>query len=208
MPKNHSAVKQYKNLACSYDSRFQKYIEATTNKVAASTNIAPGAKVLDLGCGTGEMLFKLGQEYPNVGLLAGIDASEDMLKLARIKLKSFKTVNLYLGSIEKLPYPDEHFDLIVSSGVLHYVQAIEAMTKEAFRVLKPQGSILLIDMAQEALTTKISYLLRRISDLGTVRFYSLHSVSELLRSEGFEIQSAELFKAGMFGLYLIRGVKP
>ncbi len=208
MPDNLSSVKQYKNLAGSYDSRFQKYIEATTSKVAAFANITPGYKVLDLGCGTGEMLLKLGQEYPNVGLLAGIDASEDMLKLAKTKLKSFKTVNLQLGSIEKLPYLDEHFDLIVSSGVIHYVQDIASMTQEAFRVLKPQGSILLIDMAQEALTTKISYLLRRVTDPSTVRFYSLHSASELLRSQGFEIQSAELFKAGFFGLYMIQGVKP
>ncbi len=208
MPDNPPTVKQYKNLAGSYDSRFQQYIEATTSKVVASANIAPSCKVLDLGCGTGEMLFKLGQEYPNVGLLAGIDASEDMLRLAKTKLKSFKTVNLQLGSIEKLPYPDEHFDFIVSSGVIHYVQDIDSMTKEAFRVLKPHGRILLIDMAHEALTTKISYLLRRVTDPGTVRFYSLHSASELLRSQGFEIQSAELFKAGLYGLYLIQGVKP
>ncbi len=208
MSDNNSTVKQYKSLARSYDSRFQEFINVTTDKMAALANITPGEKVLDLGCGTGEMLFKLGKEYPNVGLLAGIDASEDMLELAKTKLKPFKAASLELGSIEKLPYPDEHFDLIVSSGVVHYVVDIASMSKEAFRVLKPQGRILLIDMAKESMVTKISSLLRRITDPGTVRYYSLHSASDLLRAQDFEIQSAELFKAGYFGLYLIQGEKP
>jgi ubiquinone/menaquinone biosynthesis C-methylase UbiE len=208
LPKNSAAIKQYKNLAHIYDSRFQKFISVTTNKVATLANIAPGGKVLDLGCGTGGMLFKLGQEYPNVELLAGIDASEDMLQLARIKLNSYKNVDLQLGSVEKLPYPDENFDLIVSSGVIHYVQDTARMIEETLRVLKPHGNILLTDMAKESMATKIVSLFQRVTDPGAVRYYSLHSASELLQSRGFEIQSAELFKAGSFGLYLIQGVKP
>jgi ubiquinone/menaquinone biosynthesis C-methylase UbiE len=208
MSENTSAVKQYKNLSRSYDSRFEEFIKVTTNKVSAHSGISPGNNVLDLGCGTGAMLLGLAQEYPNIRLLAGIDASENMLKLAKTKLATFKTVNLQLGCIEKLPYPDGYFDLIVSSGVIHYVVDIDAMTKEAHRVLKPHGSILLIDMAKESLATKISSLFRRVTDPGAVRYYSLHSASELLRSQGFVIQSAELFKAGLFGLFLIKGVKP
>ncbi len=205
---NHSTVKQYKNLAHSYDLRFRKFVEVTATKVASLANIAPGDKVLDMGCGTGEVLFRLGQKYPDVGLLAGIDASEEMLELARTKLSSFKTVNLQLGSIEKLPYPDEYFDLIVSSGVIHYIQDIASMTEETYRVLKPHGRVLLIDMANESLTTRILSLFRRVTDPGAVRYYSLYSASELLRSRGFEIQSGELFKAGIYGLYLIQGKKP
>jgi ubiquinone/menaquinone biosynthesis C-methylase UbiE len=208
MPDNNSTKKQYKKLANSYDSRFQKYIETTSCTVAAIANIAKGGKVLDLGCGTGEMLFNLGKAYPDIGLLAGIDASDDMLRRAKTKLNAFKTVDLQLGSVEKLPYPNQHFDLIVSSGVMHYVQDISSMTKETFRVLKPHGRILFIDMAKESLTTKTVSLFRSVTDPGAVQFYSLHSASELLRLQGFEIQSAVSFKAGIYGLYLIQGVKP
>jgi ubiquinone/menaquinone biosynthesis C-methylase UbiE len=154
------------------------------------------------------MLFNLGKAYPDIGLLAGIDASDDMLRRAKTKLNAFKTVDLQLGSVEKLPYPNQHFDLIVSSGVMHYVQDISSMTKETFRVLKPHGRILFIDMAKESLTTKTVSLFRSVTDPGAVQFYSLHSASELLRLQGFEIQSAVSFKAGIYGLYLIQGVKP
>jgi ubiquinone/menaquinone biosynthesis C-methylase UbiE len=208
MSENTSAVKQYKNISRSYDSRFREYITVTTNKIAALTNIAPGTSVLDLGCGTGDMLLKLAQEYSNAGLLTGMDTSEEMLTLAKAKLASFTNVHLQLGSIEKIPYPDKHFDLIVSSGVIHYIQDIDSMTKEAFRVLKPHGRILLIDMAKESLTTKISSVFRSVADPGTVRYYSLHSASKLMRSQGFEIQSVGLFRAGVFGLFLIESVRP
>lgn len=208
MTDKNLALKQYKKLAQSYNRRFQKFIKITTHKAARRAAIAPGDKVLDLGCGTGEMLFRLGQDYPQVGLLAGIDASEDMLKLAKTKLASTKAVRLRLGTVEKLPYPDEHFDLIISVGVIHYVQHVDYMTKEALRVLKPHGRILLIDMAAEFMTTKLSSLFRRLLDPGAVRYYSLDSASRLLRTSGFEIQSAELFQAGIFGLYLIEGAKP
>jgi ubiquinone/menaquinone biosynthesis C-methylase UbiE len=208
MSENTSAVKQYKNLSRSYDSRFRVYITITTNKIATLTNISPGMNVLDLGCGTGDMMLKLAQEYSNAGLLAGIDTSEEMLTLAKAKLASFTNVRLQLGSIEEIPYPDEYFDLIVSSGVMHYVDDIDSMSKEAFRVLKPHGRILLIDMANESLSTKISLLFRRLIDPGAVRYYSCKSGSEILRSHGFEISSSELFNAGTFGLFLIDGLKP
>ena len=207
MSDNDSTIKQYKKLAKSYNFRFPSYLKVITDKVAAIANITPGDRVLDLGCGTGELIFRLAQEYPATGELVGIDISEEMLKRAKSKLDSFKAVSLHSGNIEQISYPDEYFDLIVSSGVMHYVRNPKNMIKEALRVLRPRGRFLLIDMAQESLTTRISSLFRRITDPGTVQFYSLHSVSELLSSQGFKIRSSKLFKAGIFGLYLIEAEK-
>lgn len=200
-------MKQYKKLAPSYNSRFPSYLQVTTGKIAATANIMPDDRVLDLGCGTGELLFTLAQKFPAANEFVGIDLSEEMLKLAKSKLDAFKAVSLRSGNIEQIPYPDASFDLIVSSGVLHYVRNPKTMMREALRVLKPRGRLLLIDMAQESLTTKISSMFRRIADPGAVQYFSLHSVSALLGSQGFKILSSELFSAGIFGLYLIEGEK-
>ena len=207
MSNNDSTIKQYKKLAKSYNFRFPSYLKVTTDKVVKIASIAPGGKILDLGCGTGELLFKLAKKYPAVSELVGIDISEEMLKRAKSKLDFFKTVSLHLGDIEKIEYPDEYFDLIVSVGVMHYIRNPESMTKEALRVLKHGGRFLVIDMAEESLTTKISSLLRKITDPGAVQFYSLHSISELLTSQGFKIHSAKLFMAGIFGLCFIEAEK-
>ncbi|MDQ3238906.1 MAG: class I SAM-dependent methyltransferase [bacterium] len=206
MSNNDPTIKQYEKLAKSYDFRFPSYLNATTDKVVAMANIAPGSKILDLGCGTGELLFKLAQKYPANVEFVGIDISEEMLKQAKSKLDSFKSVSLHSGDIEQVSYPDEYFDLIVSIGVMHYIQNPKIMTKEAFRVLKREGSYMLIDMAQESLTTKIFSFLRRIES-GAKQFYSLNSISELLSSQGFKICFSELFKAGMYGLYFIKTKK-
>ena len=207
MSNNDRTIKQYKKLAKSYNFRFPSYLKITTDKVAKIANITPGGKVLDLGCGTGELLFKLVQKYPATAELVGIDISEEMLKRAKSKLDSFKTVSLHVGNVEKIAYPDEYFDLIVSVGVMHYVRNPKSMITEALRVLKHGGRFLLIDMAEESMTTKISSVLRKITDPGAVQFYSLHSISELLTSQGFKIRSSELFQAGIFGLYLIEAEK-
>ena len=99
MLNNDSTMKQYKKLAKSYNFRFPSYLKVTTDKVAAIANIMPGGRVLDLGCGTGELLFKLAQKYGATGELVGIDVSEEMLKRAKSKLDSFKTVSLHVGKI-------------------------------------------------------------------------------------------------------------
>jgi ubiquinone/menaquinone biosynthesis C-methylase UbiE len=200
-------VKQYRTLSRSYDRRFKTYINAVTDKVLTSAYIRNDDRILDLGCGTGEMLFKLVQEYSCIKELAGIDLSEDMLKLARAKLDSFEAVSLSKGTIEKLEYPDNHFDLVISSGVLHYVKNVKGMASEVFRILKPDGLFLLIDMNQGSLTTKISLALRRMTDPATVRYYSRQSASDLLTSQGFTIGLVELFKAGNFGLFLVEAMK-
>lgn len=200
-------TKEYKTLSKSYDSRFQAYIQSVTNKIVIATKTAETGRMLDLGCGTGEVLLKLAQTYPNIQELAGIDLSEDMLALAKGKLGAFKNTMLSQGNIEHIPYADKHFDLVVSSGVLHYVNDPEGMAREVNRVLKPQGHFVLIDMANESLVTKVSSVLRRVTDPGTVRFYSKKSAMEMLTAQGFKIESNELFRAGYFGLFLIDVIK-
>ncbi len=196
-------VKEYKTLSKSYDTRFQGYIQAVGNKVLTAATTAADGRILDLGCGTGEILLKLAKNYPNVKELVGIDLSEDMLKLAKTKLGAFKEATVCQGNIEQIPYDDKHFDLVVSSGVLHYVSSPEDMAREVQRVLKPQGHFVLIDMAQESLVTKVSSAFRKLTDPGAVRFYRMQSAIDLLSSQGFKIKSSELFRAGYFGMFLI-----
>lgn len=120
---------------------------------------------------------------------------------------AFKAVTLQQGNIEQISYDNNSFDLVISSGVLHYVSEAEAMAREVYRVLKPGGRFIVIDMAQESLATKISSALRKITDPGAVRFYSKQSAGQLLSSQGLKIASSEIFRAGYFGLFLIDAVK-
>lgn len=80
---------EYKSLSKSYDSRFQSYIHGVTEKILAAAKLPSGSTILDLGCGTGEILLALAKANPNAKEFVGIDLSEDMLRLAKTKLSGF-----------------------------------------------------------------------------------------------------------------------
>ncbi|NIV98166.1 methyltransferase domain-containing protein, partial [Candidatus Saccharibacteria bacterium] len=101
-----------------------------------------GMKVLDIGCGTGAHL----RLYQNAGCeVFGIDTSPSMFEQANEKLG--EEANLHFGDASNMPYPDNQFDLIVSSTVLHEMppEVRSDVLEEAKRVLRKGGHILLID---------------------------------------------------------------
>jgi ubiquinone/menaquinone biosynthesis C-methylase UbiE len=110
----------------------------------------PFRSLLDLGTGTGRMLelFGLGLER---GL--GIDLSLDMLALARARLDraGLKNCSVRQGDIYQLPLPPDSFDVVIIHLVLHYLDDGARAIREAARVLKPHGRLLVIDFAPHEL---------------------------------------------------------
>ncbi len=96
-------------------------------------------KVLEVGCGTGRwlrLLNELGCEY------AGFDRSSGMLAIAREDLDG----DIREGSAESLPWDDASFDCVQICNAFHHFPEKEAALREAFRVTKPGGAILLIGL--------------------------------------------------------------
>src|SRR4051812_7763403 len=80
-------VKEYASQARNYDRTWSFYIEATTSETLKRTPMSNDARVLDVGCGTGELLRRLRAKYPQAKL-AGIDPVPQMLDVARDKLNA------------------------------------------------------------------------------------------------------------------------
>jgi SAM-dependent methyltransferase len=95
-----------------------------------------GLQMLDLGCGTGYHLAR----YRERGFtLTGMDGSEDMLRQARLLNPE---VEFRVGDVEKIPFADASFDLVMSIEVLRYLPHLGPCLNEIHRVLKPGGTAL------------------------------------------------------------------
>ena len=89
-----------------------------------------GERILDLGCGDGQLTLRIAASGASV---VGIDASPAMVSAARGRgLEAEK------GPAEKLPYPDHIFDAVFSNAVLHWVRGQDEMLSQVHRVLSPR----------------------------------------------------------------------
>ena len=97
----------------------------------------------DLGCGTGQLTAAMA---PFVATVIAVDASSAMLQAARKRLQAFENIDLRRGELEALPIDDGRLDAATLMLVLHHLPEPAAALREAARVLKPGGRILVADM--------------------------------------------------------------
>lgn len=106
--------------------------------VAEAAKLSPGHKVLDVACGTGVLAREaLGQVRPGGGVV-GLDCNAGMLEVAK---RSSAEVEWKLGQAESLPFPEGHFDAVVSQFGLMFFEDRAAALREMWRVLRPGGRL-------------------------------------------------------------------
>ena len=120
--------------------------EAVEAAIRAALADKPFRSLLDLGTGTGRMLELFGPEIER-GL--GLDLSLDMLLLARDRLEraGLKHCSVRQGDLYDLPIAADSFDVVILHQVLHFLDDGARAIKEAARVLRPGGRLLVVDFA-------------------------------------------------------------
>jgi SAM-dependent methyltransferase len=104
-------------------------------------------RLLDIGTGTGRLLELVA---PRVETALGVDASREMLALARARLAERGLAGrcaVRQADMYRLPLPDAAFDTVTLQMVLHYAEEPAAALAEAARVLKPGGALVVVDLA-------------------------------------------------------------
>jgi ubiquinone/menaquinone biosynthesis C-methylase UbiE len=102
-------------------------------------------QILDVGCGTGYLLGQLAARAPQAGVLAGIDPAPAMIEVARSAATDGR-VRFVVGTAERLPWPDQTFDLVVSTTSFDHWADQRAGLAQCARVLAPSGSLVLADL--------------------------------------------------------------
>lgn len=109
----------------------------------------PGSRILDFGCGAGDLAFEAERLMGGKGSVVGIDPSPEMVKVARQKAAKKNSGAVFqVEAVERMSLPDGEFDVVMSSFVLHHLP--DELQGKAFRelkrVLKRGGLFFAIDM--------------------------------------------------------------
>lgn len=116
-------------------------------QLIAQAAVPPGATVLDIGVGTGNLLLKVTRAVPDATVV-GLDSDAASLAFAVTKASRLAVdVRLDHGDAAHLAYPDATFDRVLSAFLLHHLSKDQQlrMLREVRRVLKPAGSLHLLD---------------------------------------------------------------
>ncbi len=140
--------KQYKD-ASNIMARINLHKQYSVNKqgwfpwIYEQMQVKPGQKILELGCGAGNLWVENAEKFPADISITVTDISDGMLRDARREIGREDAVFSYaICDCEAIPFEDETFDLVVANHVLFYCEDIDRACREIRRVLKPGGMLI------------------------------------------------------------------
>lgn len=157
--------KQYENAAnlntrISIHEKYSVNRQGFGNWIASHYSIPEGSRVLELGCGTGELWKQ------NIGLidrcseLVLTDFSKGMLRTARKNIGELPNVAYRVVDIQEIPYASGSFDLVIANMMLYHVPDIKKGLSEVKRVLKEEGSFFCATYGEHGMVQFIAGLLK------------------------------------------------
>jgi len=114
--------------------------------------VNPIGNLIDLGCGSGNLIIQIAKAFPNLDLI-GIDISKEIISLAEKRAKEHsldRKITFKLGNVENMPFPDNSMDFIISTFSLHHWLDPMNAFKEIYRVLKKSGTCLIFDFRRNS----------------------------------------------------------
>ncbi len=142
----------------------------------------PGIKILDLSCGTGELLQTLYQKSKGTAKLYGLDISEDMLQKAREKLP--RKIVLVQGDVHNLPFDEKEFDYVLCTEAFHHYHSQNQAVAEMRRVLKQNGKLIIVDV--NFFLPPIHWLFQKLEP-GCIKINSKREMKLLFNNNGINV---------------------
>lgn len=172
-------------------------------KQIALIDLKAGENVLDVGCGTGSLSILSKWAVGETGQVCGIDIAPKMINKSKEKAREYQLdIDFRPASIADLPFPDEQFDVVISSLMFHHlpIPMKKDGSNEIYRVLKREGRFLLTDFCTPSfVTAPIMFLLLIWSS--STRFQLLGKLPPLIMESGFS--KIKLVKKGFFLKYYL-----
>jgi ubiquinone/menaquinone biosynthesis C-methylase UbiE len=197
-------LKEYTALAPGYDRYWSTYLHASLAMTAEFVADLPADRVLDVACGTGQLLEML-IEHPGDPALFGIDRVPAMLDVAKQRLGQRAT--LLEASAEELPFDQGAFQLVTCTNALHYFPAAAGALREMRRVLTPTGNLVITDWCRDYTTMKLLNRMLPWTRHAHVHTFSLGELEQNLARCGLRMIGSSRKKIDWFwGLMTVHAV--
>ena len=121
--------------AAGWADQWGRFAEPAREALADLTAVGPGMRVLDVGCGSGEMCALAAARGAEA---AGVDAAEGMIEIARRRVPG---ADLRVGPMEQLPWEDDRFDVVTAINALQFAADFVDALAEAARVTRSGGTV-------------------------------------------------------------------
>ena len=175
---------------------FDPWAEKADDQVAARFRTALGGagqgKVLDVACGPGVVTAVLA---PSAASVTAFDATEPMLERARARCAraGLANVDFKCGDAENLPFADAQFDGVVTRLAVHHFEDPQRALNEMFRVLRPGGTAVIVDVvsSEDTEESSLQNAIERLRDPSHVRMLPASELDACMARAGFQdIQAA------------------
>lgn len=184
MNAKENSRKSFDKQAATYDTgKYGAHSRRQYNYILKKISEYKISSLLDVGCGTGEMLRLISERFPKIEL-TGVDISLNMLDKAKSKIGNM--ANLILSDSEKLPFDDNSFELVMCNDSFHHYPSPLNVLSEFHRVLKPEGTLLISDYSIGFPIRQLMNLLIKYSHDGDVRIYSKKEYLKMLSECSFK----------------------
>jgi ubiquinone/menaquinone biosynthesis C-methylase UbiE len=205
---------QMEQMVDSYDIYMKRITLGREDKLRTMTvdlaQVRPGDSVLEIGCATGSLTLAAKRQAGPAGKVFGIDIIPGMIDVSRKKAAQEQLdVTFKEGSIEAIPFPDKHFDVVMCSFMIfHMSERVRRKgIQEVYRVLKSGGRLMVLDIALPS--RPVSRMLLKVL-LGFMFKHDVRELEPMMESSGFssiELSQAPFRVFGLPILSYVRGVK-
>jgi ubiquinone/menaquinone biosynthesis C-methylase UbiE len=188
-PEKVDAIKRFDGWSATYEQSFtwKHFFHPVHLLMLMKVGDVGGLSILDLGCGTGDMLRRF--VAAGAARLVGVDASDGMLEVASRLCDGYGNIELLAGSAESLPFPAEEFDIVTSCIAFHHFPDPSGALCEAGRVLKPGGLLFICDLDGGGIGGRVMLTYGRLAGADD-HYYNRESLLELIMEAGLEPTSA------------------
>ncbi len=204
---SNRAEEKYDHIARYYDKRWQGYLEAT-NKVAIELlEPKPGDVILDASGGTGLLIETIISKMRGEGKFYLTDISREMLDVAEDRLSGFENVLITRQDVHELAFPANYFSKILCVSALHYYVGPQSVLNNFYRILKPDGKLIIVDWCKDSLDFRLLDLFLRVFSKHHIRIYSSAALKSLVEISNFKVEKIIKFTHGLWKLVGLRAAK-